>query len=293
MARPLPLPDPHRGSTNGNSAACSVAAGPFHLHSASEEPAHKSVEPLEILAEEEREMPESVTRGRRGSLGHERTASAAEYAEMEHLRGENAQLRALCQELEQALQEASQQLQPDLEHQIGEYEAVLEEKNEMIRELHQQLQETQAALVEAESRAGQPASPSRTHEGKPPCEDELLALSEELERERRQLQEDERTLMDQMREMEVTMARERAEMARQRNDLQRLQNEIRHELERLERDGGIQSKIDSLRSKLHDVTARRGAAPGASTHSSAPAPTPPSPSRKEGLMGRLFGRGGD
>ena len=293
MARPLPLPDSHRSASNGNSAVRAASSGPFHLHSASVESAHESMEPLDLLTEEEQGMPESVVRNGLNGLGHGRSASAAESSELVHLRGENAQLRALCQELEQALQEAAQQLQPDLEQQIREYDAVLEEKTEMIRQLHQQLQETQSALEEAETRASQPMSSSRTHQGNVPCEDELLALSEDLERERRQIQEDERTLMDQMREMEVSMARERAEMARQRNDLQRLQNEIRHELERLERDGGIQSKIDSLRSKLQDVTARRGAAPGSTTNPSAPSPTPASPSRKEGFMGRLFGRGGD
>jgi hypothetical protein len=124
-------------------------------------------------------------------------------------------------------------------------------------------------------------------------------LSEELERERRQLQEDEQTLMDQMREMEVGMARERAELARQRNDLQRLQGEIRHELERLERNGALQSKIDNLKSKLQDVTARRGAARGEVAPGNAPAgsgthaPAPPAPPAKgQGLMGRLFGNGG-
>src|SRR6185312_794033 len=155
-------------------------------------------------------------------------------------------------------------------------------KNEIIRQLHQQLHETQSALADLESQANQPvAQPSRSG---PACEDELLALSEELERERRQLQEDEQSLMDQMREMEVSMARERAEMARQRNDLQRLQSEIRHELERLERDGGVQSKIESLRSKLQDVTARRGAAPVPSANHTTPQATPTAPARKEGLM---------
>jgi chromosome segregation ATPase len=207
-------------------------------------------------------------------------------AEVEHLQAENEQLRALCQELEQALQEATQHLQPDLEQQIREYDAVLEEKNEMIRQLHQQMQEAQAALEAKASQLALP--PPRQHQGPVPCEDELLALSEELERERRQLQEDEQTLMQQMREMEVGMARERAELARQRNDLQRLQAEIRHDLERLERNGAVQSKIENLKIKLQDATARRGAAPGPTGASSGQAS---SPGRKEGLMGRLFGQG--
>jgi hypothetical protein len=70
--------------------------------------------------------------------------------------------------------------------------------------------------------------------------------------------------MEQMRQMEMSMARERAEMARQRNDLQRLSGEIRHELERLERNGAIQSKMEELKAKLQDATSRRGAAPSPS-----------------------------
>ena len=131
--------------------------------------------------------------------------------------------------------------------------------------------------------------------GPAPREDELLSLSEELERERRQLKEDEESLMKQMRDMEVSMARERAEMARQRNDMQRLQSEIRHELERLERSGALQTKIDGLKGKLQDAVSRRGSAPGSPLSQAAPAaglPVPaPAPSKKESLLGRLFGGG--
>jgi chromosome segregation ATPase len=226
--------------------------------------------------------------------------------EMDRIRDENNQLRALCLELEQALQEAATGgKNVDVNEQAREYEALLEEKSETIRQLHLHVEELQAALTDAEARVAEAAEQTedrgRGHSGPAPREDELLALSEELERERRQLQEDEQTLMDQMREMEVGMARERAELARQRNDLQRLQSDIRHELERLERNGALQSKIDNLKTKLQDVTARRGAArtEGSSGHASPPPPGPASPppaaggpAKGQGLMGRLFGQGG-
>src|SRR5262249_56612934 len=80
-----------------------------------------------------------------------------------------------------------------------EYEALLEEKSEVIRSLHQKLQEYQE----------RPTAVA-------PKEAELVALSEQLEQDRRQLQEDEESLMQQMRQMEMTMSRERAELARQR-----------------------------------------------------------------------------
>jgi predicted nucleic acid-binding Zn-ribbon protein len=285
MARPLPLSETIRGRTNGSHAGRPGTAGPIHLHP---DPVEEGQGPIDCL--------EMLDEGRTRYSEPQAKPSAADFAELEHVRAENVQLRALCQELEQALQEAAQQIRPDLEQQVHDYEAVVEEKNDMIRQLHQQIQELQAALEEAEARTGQPApAPVPVHQGETPSEAELLALSEELERERRQLQEDEQSLMEQMREMEVSMARERAEMARQRNDLQRLQGEIRHELERLERDGGVQSKIDSLRSKLHDVTARRGAAPMPSANKSAPPPSQANAPRKEGLMGlgRFFKRGND
>jgi hypothetical protein len=227
--------------------------------------------------------------------GNTRPAAARDDSpESELLRQENEQLRGLCAELEQALQEASNR--PALtgsnaiDDRFREYEALLEEKSEMIRQLHQQLQHAMGVVADLEGQVAS-APEKRVHTGPTPREEELLALSEELERDRRQLQEDEETLMQQMREMEVSMARERAEMARQRNDLQRLHAEIRHELERLERNGAIQSKIEGLKNKLNDATTRRGMAPSGA----GAVPTPPEqpqqqPGRKDNLLGRLFGR---
>jgi DNA repair exonuclease SbcCD ATPase subunit len=268
MAKPLSSPDTHRGGTNGafNIRAALADASAADPHAAPHGKPHAADAGPEFDAEE-----------------------------LRRLRTENADLRILCTELEQALQEASQHGTGDYEERVKEYEALLEEKNEVIRGLHQDLQAAQCALAEAEAVAQGPQK--RVPTGPVPREDELLALSEELEQERRQLQEDEQTLMDQMREMEVSMAKERAEMARQRNDLQRLQNEIRHELERLEKNGAIQSKIENLKSKLQDVSSRRGAAPTpAAKHEPAPKPAPqapaadgPPPKKRESFIGRLFG----
>lgn len=216
-------------------------------------------------------------------------------AQLDQLQTENAQLRSLCAELEQALQEATQNAADGAvyEERIREYEQILEEKTETIRQLHQQLEETQAALQEAvqSPAASAPASPR----GPLPREDELLTLSEELERERRQLQEDEQAVMEQMRQMEMSMARERADMARQRNDLQRLYGEIRHELERLERNGALQNKMEELKARLQDAASRRGAAPtaqakpGSSPSLPAVDPNDNAEATPKSFFGRLFG----
>lgn len=220
--------------------------------------------------------------------------------EADKLRDENAQLRALCVELEQALHEATQHAplgDADVEERLREYEALLEQKSEMIRQMHQDLQRSQATVADLENQLASHTSSRPTYSGPAPREDDLMRLAEELERERRQLQEDEQTLMEQMREMEVSLAKERAEIARQRNDLQRLQVEITHELDRLEKCGAVQSKIDQLRAKLHDATSRRGMSPGAGGQTGA-RPTGQQGQEqtneqkqpgKPGFLGRLFG----
>jgi len=287
MARPLPPAPHHPNGTAGNVRRWADAGAPPQADEA-RRAGHGAV-----LADDQEQPAE------RGSVGKPRPDPETEdFSEQEPLQQENAQLRALCIELEQALQEATQQNAVAVDERLREYEALMEEKDEMIRQFHQELQNAQVAVAELEGQLNQSSAP-RVYAGPAPREEELLALSEELEQERRQLQEDEQTLMDQMREMEVCMAKERAEMARQRNDLQRLQAEIRHELERLERSGALQNKINELKSKLHDATTRRGMAPGSSVNlppvhpqqQAVPQQQPAPPAKKEGssLMGRLFG----
>jgi chromosome segregation ATPase len=263
MARPLTASDHGRGGKHGHSPGRHApAAAPLH----------------ELILE-----------------GVDRSADVAE-SDVEQIQAENTQLRELCADLEQALHEAtSHQEGAAGETATREFELLLEEKSEVIRGLHQQIQELQQALAAAQTNVTTPPPTPQHHhnQGPAPREDELLALSEELERERRQLQEDEQSLMEQMRQMEVSMAKERAELARQRSELQRLQNDIQHELARLERNGALQSKMEELKNRLTDVKARRGAAPAPATppaNAAAPA-APAHGARKDGLLGRWFGQG--
>jgi len=175
------------------------------------------------------------------SHGSPDPATSGDAAEMEHLRLENAELR---QNLENA---QSQGNQAALDRQ-KEYEGLLEEKSELIRNLHLKIQELEAQK--------QPAPQT-------PKEEELLALSEELERERcqlhqerreieeerRQLREDEESMTKQMRDMEVQMARERADFARQRSELNRVSEEIRREMENIERNGLLNQRLGQLRQR--------------------------------------------
>src|SRR5262245_47910027 len=116
--------------------------------------------------------------------------------DVEHLRHENEELRSLVVELEQALRHNSGS--DDWDARQREYEALLEEKSELIRNLHRKVK----ALEEELSKRAEAPKAAPPPEKKPtapmPREEELMTLSEELERERRQLKEDEESLMEQM-----------------------------------------------------------------------------------------------
>ncbi len=189
---------------------------------------------------------------------------------------ESAALREQLAEAQRLLDELRQEAEQALREQQTEFERILEEKSELIRDLHRKVQERPAA------------SPANT-----PREEELMALSEELERERRQLKEDEESLMEQMGQMEVQMSRERAELARQRTELQRLQSEIRHELELAARDAALRERLAPLQRRQQEIAARR--VPGV-TPVPPPAAVPPAADAApeagrngSGLFRRLFG----
>jgi len=205
------------------------------------------------------------------------TARTPGAEELSRLRTENEHLAKRLAELEHAAEEA-QNSRAAWEERQREYDSLLEEKSEVIRDLHRRLHE-------------QPEHAP----GSTPREEELIALSEELERERRQLKDDEESLMEQMRQMEVQMSRERAELARQRNELQRLQNDVRHELELAARDATLRDRLAPLQRRHQDMVNRTGGARAQEAHTREPAAAPAtSPSgtggkKESGLFRRIFG----
>jgi hypothetical protein len=205
------------------------------------------------------------------------------------LHAENKEMRNLIAELQQRL-EATSSLgeQAWAERQKG-YEELLEQKSELIREQHLRIQELE--------QNPQPAG------GGAISEDDLHAMAEELERERRdieearrQLEDDEKTMVQQMRDMELQMSRERAELARQRNELQRLHSDIRHELERAKKEDVLGERLKVLQRRHSEVSGRKGGQeltpPPQPPPEPPPAAQPPKkPARDSGLFRRLFGQG--
>jgi DNA repair exonuclease SbcCD ATPase subunit len=204
--------------------------------------------------------------------------------EIRQLRGEVHELQTRNLDLERTLEESGKFNEELLAEKQRELDTLVEEKTEVIRDLYRQIHDLEGAEP----------PPSGTNNGSAPREEELLALSEELERERRQLKEDEESLMQQMREMEVQMSRERAEFARQRSELERLHSEIRHELELAGRDAALRERLAPLQRRHQDIVTRRGASPPAVNvplrPAAAAAPPKSVPPRKDsGLFRRFFG----
>jgi hypothetical protein len=165
----------------------------------------------------------------------------------------------------------------------SEYTRLLEEKTDLIRELHLKIQELEATTTEQ----------ARHQAAELPNETDLIALSEELERERNQLQEDERALMQQMRVLEVQMSRERAELARQRADVERLHYQVQHELELANKEASMRERLQPLMQQRQGLLRNGSAAPPPRTPTNGD--SKPVPSRGSGtgsgLFRRLFGAG--
>jgi hypothetical protein len=248
------------------------------------------------------------TRPKRGSEAvtpREQPKVAAGSDDIEKLLADNEQLRNINAELKQCLEESPAQKKGEgdtgWEEREKEYEALLEEKSEKIRELFVKIQELEKEMAAGGGGKGGAASKG---EGSPDNE-ELLALSDELERERcqleqerrqmeedrKQLHDDEESMMKQMREMELQMAKERAELARKQSELQRLHAEIRHELELAQRDAAVNERLRLLQRRHQEVS---GDVPPEGPKKKTPAPGKAEPKKESGatsIMKRFFGGG--
>ncbi len=279
MARPIPIDKPEE---NGALRECDLS-GPGITATLEEDKAlDETPPPLNLLPWEDHlpaENPEQSKPLALQDTTDSKTSAASdpplsEVDRLSALCAQNAELREKVEVLEKLLEEAAD-AQRNWAEKEKEYESLIEEKSEVIRELHLKSQENRPAAAA-------------------PREEELLALGEELERERLQLKHDEEALMAQMRGMELQMSRERAELARQRVDLQRLHNEIHHELELASREAQLRDRLLPLQRRHHEMLQRKGAEPTRETSTRTPAaadaaaPAPASASRS-GLLRRIFG----
>jgi hypothetical protein len=205
------------------------------------------------------------------------------FAELDKVRSENAELRAMVADLRHFFEE----------NDPAVWEHKLHESDELIASQKKQIDEWQEKL--------------QTHR-LVPSDHDLAEMSDELEKERcqlaqdrktleaerQQLREDEESLMKQMRDMEVSMAKDRADLARQRTEIQRIQGEIRHELDILQRgDASVKDRLASFQRRSQEAGTRPYQSPTAPlpTPGAAPMAAPPPKVRDSGVFKRLFGQG--
>jgi len=182
-------------------------------------------------------------------------------AALAELRKENERLRQIVEQgrarLIQAEREAEQWKARELE-----YERMLEEKSEQIRQMYQQLQ----------------LQPKHRPDG--PTEEELIALHQELQRERQMLEEDRAVMDDQFKQMEMQMSRERAEIGRERTEVRRLQAELKRQLDLLEREARGRGGDVAVLTRLREELTGSGKSPGPTQR---PLGAPQSPPTGSGL----------
>lgn len=208
--------------------------------------------------------------------------------QVEELRRENERLRM---NLEQLRNRAAQfEREGELwRAREKEYEMMLEEKSELIRQLHQ------------EARVQQPVAKSTDG----PSEDELVALHQELQRERAMLEEDRLALEEQFRQSEIQMSKERAEIAKLRADVNRMQNEVKRQMEILEREAKVRGEMSNFMRLREELQTNANRTPGGRptpTPGSSPTPIPDLPAMdrrapeggqksRASFFGGLFRRG--
>ena len=170
--------------------------------------------------------------------------------ELAIFRAENCELRKQVATLEEKLRDALAKSEYWAE-QYREYVGLLEEKSDVIRDLHLRIKEHQH----------HPAAPPAASRAEVGNDADVLALEDELQRERAQLKQDEQDLMKQMSELEVIMSRERADLARQRSDIERLHNEMRHELELATREAELRDRFQPFLRRQQELVRTGSAEP--------------------------------
>lgn len=182
--------------------------------------------------------------------------------QVEALKKDNERLRQIVEQARQRVQQAEKDAEL-WQAREKEYENMLEEKSELIRQLNQQLR----------------AQPVAQKDG--PSEDELVALHQELQRERQIMEDDRAALEEQFRTLELQMAKERADIAKQRSEVQRLQAEFKRQMDILERESKVRGDMGEfirLREEIQSIqsggrpASRPTPAPGSS-----PTPVPQQP----------------
>jgi len=170
----------------------------------------------------------------------------------------------------------------------SELEQLLEEKSETIRKLHTENLEYQKVITELEDRLYGPGGTDLANENpqQKTGGNEISASIGELESKKEALAKEIVLMEKQLCDEEIRASRERAEMARQKYDLERLKADLEIEIEKHAKDTSLKTKIDSIKSRLHNAGTEplRGLKPEPDA-----TPAIPPPAHPKSIFGKLFG----
>lgn len=186
------------------------------------------------------------------------------------------QLNETCQLMDQnwaGLREENQRLNQLLEQQSHQVEET-ENKSELLREieslqrdneiLRQLLSEKDRILEELQNNAVVSLQSMPAVEDVDSYEAELVQFRRQLEADRLVLNQEiqmvrqrNKELEDQTRDCEMEFSRERAQLARERLALERMRSEIQDDLERLQRDAGINGRLASVQQLRQQIVDNR------------------------------------
>jgi len=202
----------------------------------------------EILREERAELIQA-SQELAGSI-----PANGDQADTLQLRNENNELRQLAAELEEQLAsrlERSSEAQFGLEEENAQLRQTLNEKEKVIEELRRtslHLSENPEAREAADYEA-------ELNDFRKQLETDRQQLDIQLE----QLRARNKELKEGAREAELEMSRERAQLARERIQLERMRDEFRQEMERLQRNAGVQESLASVRKLKNEMSERNRA----------------------------------
>jgi hypothetical protein len=178
----------------------------------------------------------------------------AEQTDAIQLRNENNELRQLIAEMEEQLAQKLERSNEDklgLEEENAELRRAMHEKEEFIEELRR------ASLKLAENPEAREAADYEAELAE--FRQQLEADRQELDVQLEQLRARNDELTDATREAELEMSRERAQVARERAQLDRMRDEFRQEVERLQRNAGMQESLASVRKLKNEISERNRA----------------------------------
>ena len=210
---------------------------------------------LQALSDENQRLRQALAD--LGTLG----SGAANSRELNDARAEIGVLRELLEDRERTLTEAQNHL-ADASAETTEVEAVVAENEDLKKRLAEKDTLVEELRVQAAPKPPKTATELESYEA------ELNQYRQQLEADRgkltaeiEQLRTRNQELDEATRELEMEMSRERAELARERTRVERMRDELKVDMEKMQRERGVQESLAGVQRLRDEMAGKRPVAP--------------------------------